>query len=93
MLTLRSVAPVYLGTDDEPAPDNDVLRFLAAELGLPEPSLAESSTPRRTGSKRCRNDRLIASGYRLVYSSYREGYLEQLARVPPKETPGRQDAD
>jgi len=93
LLTLRSVAPVYLVTDNEPAPDNDVLRFIAAELGLPEPPMAESPTPRRSGSKRCRNDRLIASGYRLAYPSYRDGYLVHLVRVFPKEIPRRQDAD
>jgi nucleoside-diphosphate-sugar epimerase len=75
MLTLRSVAPVYIVADNEPAPDNDVLRFIAAELGLPEPPMAESPTPRRSGSKRLRNDKLIDSGYRLVYPSYRDGYL------------------
>ena len=31
-------APVYLGVDNEPAELGEVLRFLAAELGLPEPA-------------------------------------------------------
>ncbi|MET3809359.1 NAD-dependent epimerase/dehydratase family protein [Arthrobacter sp. UYEF3] len=31
-------APVYLGVDNEPAELAEVLRFLAAELGLPEPA-------------------------------------------------------
>ena len=78
LTTLASVEPVYLGVDSEPAPDNDVLRFLATELGLPEPPMGESSSPRRSGSKRCRNDRLIASGYRPVYASYREGYRSMM---------------
>ena len=30
-------APVYVGVDNEPAELGDVLRFLAAELGLPQP--------------------------------------------------------
>ena len=74
LLTRPRVEPVYLGVDREPAPDNDVLRFLAAQLELPEPCTADSSPPRRSGSKRCRNDRLVASGYSLVYPTYREGY-------------------
>jgi nucleoside-diphosphate-sugar epimerase len=68
-----------LGVDGAPADDNEVLRFLAAELGLPEPPEAgedEPLPPRRAGSKRCRNVRLVAAGFRAKYPSYREGYAE-----------------
>jgi hypothetical protein len=34
------LAPVYLASDDEPAPAGDVARWLAAELGVPEPPAA-----------------------------------------------------
>lgn len=74
LLALDSVEPIYLGVDGEPASENDVMNFLARELGLPAPPLAGSVPPRRAGSKRCRNDRLVASGYRFVYPGYREGY-------------------
>lgn len=74
LLTLTRVEPVYLGVDREPAPDNDVLRFLATQLELSEPLMAESPSPRRSGSKRCRNDRLVGSGYAFAYPTYREGY-------------------
>jgi nucleoside-diphosphate-sugar epimerase len=86
LMSLDSVLPVYLGVDDEPAADNDVLRFLAAELGLAEPPVADSRSSRRSGSKRCRNDRLIASGYRLTYPSYREGYrsITSAPQGPPR---------
>jgi nucleoside-diphosphate-sugar epimerase len=73
LLAAPRVEPVYLGVDDEPADGNDVLRFIAAELGLPEPPPAEHAATRRTGSKRCRNARLVAGGYRFTYPSYREG--------------------
>lgn len=49
-------APLYVGVDGEPAELGEVLRFLAAELGLPEPapeaagSTPDGSTP--GGSKR-----------------------------------------
>ncbi|NIM01701.1 MAG: SDR family NAD(P)-dependent oxidoreductase, partial [Acidobacteria bacterium] len=81
LLLLPEVEPIYLGVDHEPAASNDVLRFLAAELGLPEPPMAETQPPRRAGSKRCRNDRLIESGYRMVYASFREGYRSVLDAV------------
>jgi len=74
LLALDRVESVYLGVDNEAAAENDVLSFLAGELGLPTPPLAESAAPRRAGSKRCRNDRLVARGYRFVYPTYREGY-------------------
>nr|NIM60657.1 NAD-dependent epimerase/dehydratase family protein [Acidobacteriota bacterium]NIQ83769.1 NAD-dependent epimerase/dehydratase family protein [Acidobacteriota bacterium] len=70
LLAAPALEPVYLGVDDEPADDNDVLRFLAGELGLPDPPVAASAVARRSGSKRCRNDRLKASGYRLAYPTY-----------------------
>ncbi len=81
LLELPAVEPVYLGVDSVPASNNEVLRFLAAELGLAEPPMAESPLPRRAGSKRCRNDRLIGSGYRMVHPSFREGYRSILGAV------------
>jgi hypothetical protein len=33
------------------------------------------------GSKRCRNDRLLASGYAFRFPTFREGYAALLAQV------------
>ena len=70
--------PCYLGVDDAPVDRGEVLRFLAEELGLPEPP---TGPDRRTrgGNKRCRNDRLVATGLTLTYPTYREGYRAVLA--------------
>ena len=68
---------LYLGVDCEPALEADVLHWLAERLGLGRPrEAAPSSSPprRRTGSKRCRNARLLESGYRFRYPTFREGY-------------------
>ena len=45
-------------------------------LGSPEPRTAQSAeaSDRPRGSKRCRNDRLLRSGYTFRYPSFREGY-------------------
>jgi len=78
---------LYLGVDCEPADEGDVLRFLAAQLGVPEPPLRGPSDPepaRRAGSKRCRNDRIRAEGYRFRYPSYREGYAELVRGRDPR---------
>src|SRR5262249_46580883 len=57
---------IYLGVDCEPAAEADVLRWLAGVLGAPEPRPGtpdETADPERGGSRRCRNGRLLASGF------------------------------
>ncbi len=87
LMALERPEALYLGADHEPAERCEVLRWLAGKLGAPPPrqaplSGAEPSRPR--SNKRCSNARLLASGYRFRYPSYREGYgaiLEE-ARSP-----------
>lgn len=69
---------VYLGVDKEPAQLGEVLRFLANELGLPEPPTGQVA-PARGGDKRCSSAALQATGFRFTYPSYREGYRAVLA--------------
>ena len=71
---------LYLGVDSHPAPQCEVMDWLARRLGVPSPpraSVAPGGSPQR-GSKRCRNDRLLASGYGFLYPSFREGYTAVL---------------
>jgi nucleoside-diphosphate-sugar epimerase len=79
LLAAEHTEETYVGVDGEPADDNDVLRFLAAELGIPEPPFAAAAPPRRGGSKRCRNRRLVNAGYRFEYPGFRAGYRALLA--------------
>jgi nucleoside-diphosphate-sugar epimerase len=79
-----SPGPLYLGVDNEPAELGEVLRFLAAELGLPQPpsaSGAGDSEPSRGGNKRCGNALLRGTGFQFEYPSFREGYRAVLAGV------------
>jgi nucleoside-diphosphate-sugar epimerase len=71
-------APVYVGVDNDPADLGSVLRFLAAELGLPEPAVGDAG-PARGGNKRCRNELLRATGFGFTFPSFREGYRDILA--------------
>lgn len=71
-------ATVYVGVDDDPADLGSVLRFLAAEMGLPEPRVGDAG-PARGGNKRCRNDLLRGTGFRFTFPSFREGYRDILA--------------
>ncbi len=70
--------PVYLGVDHDPADRGEVLRFLADELGVAPPPAGPAERG-RGGNKRCRHDRLVASGFAFTYPTYREGYRAILA--------------
>jgi nucleoside-diphosphate-sugar epimerase len=77
LLDLEQPQPLYLGVDCEPADEALLLRWLAERLGVPAPPRepAPFATKfRSSGSKRAANDRLLATGYRFLYPSFREGY-------------------
>jgi nucleoside-diphosphate-sugar epimerase len=77
LMQLERLEDIYLGVDREPAAQVDVLLWLAGVLGAPQPRAVRARDPElpaMRGNKRCRNDRLLASGYRFRYPTYREGY-------------------
>ncbi|MEG9247271.1 SDR family oxidoreductase [Arthrobacter sp. Soc17.1.1.1] len=71
-------APVYLGSDELPVDLGEVLRFIAAELGLPEPPRG-GSAPTRGGARRVDSGLLRSTGFSFTYPTYREGYRAVLA--------------
>jgi nucleoside-diphosphate-sugar epimerase len=84
LMRLEKPEPLYLGTDCAPAPRCEVLHWLADRLGItevkPRPPARKAGRPR--SNKRCRNSRLVASGYTFRYPSFREGYsaiLEEMS--------------
>lgn len=80
LFSLDKPAPLYLGVDDRPAPLCEVLWWLAARLGVAGPTLsAGHDSQRQPSNKRCRNQRLRASGYSLLYPSFEHGYTAMLA--------------
>lgn len=74
--------PVYIGVDDEPAPQYEVESWLAEQLGVAIDASAPIAASRGDGHKRCRNRLLHDSGYRLLYPDYRVGYAQVLAAAP-----------
>jgi nucleoside-diphosphate-sugar epimerase len=67
--------PVYLASDDAPSPIGEITHWLAQRMGVE----IQSEVPiQRGGSKRCRNTRLRATGYELIYPDYRRGFAELL---------------
>jgi nucleoside-diphosphate-sugar epimerase len=70
----------YVGVDSDPAAEETVLNWLAGTLGAPVPARAGPEEPRSSrGNKRCRNARLLESGYALRYPTFREGYSAVLS--------------
>jgi nucleoside-diphosphate-sugar epimerase len=77
LMALESPEPVYLGVDADPADECEVLRWMAVQLGVDPPPVEDrqsASAHRGAGSKRCSRARLLASGHRLLYPSFRDGY-------------------
>lgn len=72
-------APLYLGTDDEPAPLDDVLRFIARETASSEPAFGDVDGRQAAGDKRLSNALLRSTGFEFAYPTYREGYRAVLA--------------
>ncbi|PQA49431.1 NAD(P)H-binding protein [Amnimonas aquatica] len=70
--------PCYLGVDDEPSPQHEVLTWLAARMGLPAPP-GERRAAGAAQGRRIRNRALRDSGYALRYPDYRAGYAQVLA--------------
>lgn len=70
--------PVYLLTDQDPAPLYEVMQWIGTQLAVPTRTQVQAPL-RRNASKRCRNQALTASGYQLMYPSYREGYAPMIA--------------
>ena len=74
-----SPPPVAIAVDDEPAPRDRVLTWLAEQLRIelgPDPSPADAPT-----GKRCRNTELKDLGWEPAYPSFREGYTTVLASL------------
>lgn len=74
LATIPDPAPTYLGTDDEPTRLDDVLRFLARELGVDEPPRGDGDSRQAGGDKRLSNARLRSTGWTPRYPTFREGY-------------------
>lgn len=74
----ETVEPCYLVADSEPATSRQVREWLAGQLGVDQDHLIEGGGG-RGGHKRCSNQGMLASGYRLQYPSYREGYSAMIS--------------
>jgi nucleoside-diphosphate-sugar epimerase len=77
LLDVAEPAACYLGSDRAPVDRGEVVRWLASQLGAaPPPSGPDQRS--RGGDKRCRSDRLVDTGFRFAFPTYREGYAAVL---------------
>jgi nucleoside-diphosphate-sugar epimerase len=80
LLLLWNPEPLYLGVDHDPAELREVVRWVAARVGVEDPcarpSHPDAARPRsrRGTNKRCSNRRLLGTGFRFRYPTFREGY-------------------
>lgn len=77
MMTLERAEPLYVAADEEPAEFGAVLRWIAERLGVSPPRVDPAEAGERygrTSNKRVNSARLLASGYRFRYPTFREGY-------------------
>lgn len=72
LLGLPAPGPVYIGTDDRPAPEHEVLAYLRERLGLPP--LPPATGP-ATGRRLC-NAALRATGWTPAFPDFRAGYTD-----------------
>lgn len=73
LLMRPDAAGVWVGVDRDPVDRCTLLAWLAERLGAPRPPRGDV-VAERGGSKRCRSDKLVASGYVHRYPTFREGY-------------------
>lgn len=77
LMTVDDPYEVYNGTDPNPTDRCKILRWIANQLGVPEPDvkpIEEASSRIKATNKRIRSERVRNSGYEFVYPSYKEGY-------------------
>lgn len=80
LMGMPDPAALYIGVDQEPVPERELLFWLAEQLGAPEPQAVDTpSSP--SGNKRCLGAALIKAGYRLRYPTFREGFAAQIAEI------------
>ncbi len=83
----HNLADCYLASDPHPAPYYEVLEWLRLELNLPEPQQRQDFSQKlRSGSKRCRPQRLLDAGYLFHHPDYQTGFRALLkTAVAPQQ--------
>ncbi|MDP2177246.1 SDR family oxidoreductase [Methylicorpusculum sp.] len=76
----EKLATYYLASDDDPAPQWEVVSWMTEQMGCLPPAVKPPSTPPDL-NKRCDNKRLKALDYQFIYPDYRNGYLPMIQKI------------
>lgn len=77
--TATKGAGLLVATDSEPVLNRHVEKWIAGEMGIEYPDFDKEEVLAK--GKRCSNGKLLESGYRFMYPSYREGYRELIGNL------------
>lgn len=75
-LEKKELLPLYLGVDNRPCPQHEVLDWLADEQNLPR--VAHEIRLGHSQNKRMKNAPLLALGYVFLFPDYQQGYRHVL---------------
>jgi len=84
LLSMSSIQALYNGVDSDPSSRKELFTWVANSLNVEQVKhipLSEEQRAQLGQGKRCRNNRLLDSGYKLLYPSFREGYAAQLSLI------------
>lgn len=76
----KALAEHYIASDCEPARLDEVVTWVQSQTPCAQ-SQAGARKGGRAGSKRCRNQRLLDSGFSFRYPDYRAGYSEMIQDI------------
>lgn len=74
----KTIEDCYIGVDDEPTLQYDVLTWIASKLNVTPPSMRLNE---KVSGKRLSNQRMRRTGFALKYANYQVGYSEMLKNV------------
>ena len=86
LATVARPASLYIGVDYQPVERGTLLRWLSGVLNTQPPRLVAAAEGRRS-NKRCRNGRLVASGYPFQYPTFKHGYSAILEALGEEKMP------
>lgn len=78
-LSGQPVEDTYIVSDCEPVRLDEVVEWVRTQVDCAAP-VPEARTGGRAGSKRCSNQRLLASGFQFKFPGFRDGYGDMIAR-------------
>ncbi|SET54135.1 MULTISPECIES: NAD-dependent epimerase/dehydratase family protein [Marinobacter] len=76
----KSLENCYLASDCEPARLDDVVAWIRQQLPC-QPPRGDGRRGGRGGSKRCDNQRLLATGFSFTYPDFRSGYRPMIEAI------------